>query len=394
MNRPPLEVADVFRTHGSDYRQRHRCSRQQLAVMHAIEVCRTAKLGGHVNECTECGYRAISYNSCRNRHCPKCGWVAREKWLDERQNELLPVEYFHVVFTVPEQISSLALQNKRAVYNILFAAVSQSLLEIAEDPKHLGARIGFLAVLHTWGQTLTHHPHIHCVVTGGGISKDRLHWIRSKGNRFFLPIAVLSKIFRGKFLSMLKEAFNAGKLKFYGSMAYLNDSTNLNGYLRPLYRLNWVVYCKPPFGGPEHVLKYLGRYTHRIAISNDRLISIQKHQLSFRYKDYSDGSKIKVMRLKPDEFIRRFLMHVLPERFVRIRHYGFLANAARKRQLPLCRQLLGIILPNPNPKQNWNWTEHYQLITGLPADLCPHCKAGRMITIEIVDRIKGEIDSS
>ena len=392
MHRPPLEVADIFRIYGSQYRQKHRCSKQQLTVMHAIEICRTAKLGGHIDQCDRCGYRAISYNSCRNRHCPKCGWLARAKWLEQRQSELLPVAYFHVVFTVPEQIAPLALQNKRAIYNILFAAVSQTLLTIASDAKHLGGRIGLLGVLHTWGQTLTHHPHVHCVVAGGGISKDGLRWIPSKGKRFFLPMAVLSRMFRGKFLAMLKEAFGAGKLKFHGSLASLNDAVKLSQYLRPLYRLNWVVYCKPPFGGPEQVLRYLGRYTHRIAISNDRLLSIENDHVSFRYKDYRDASQVKIMRLQSEEFIRRFLMHVLPAHFVRIRHYGFLANAARKKQLLLCRKLLDTTPPDPIPQQDWK--ERYQSLTGQPADLCPSCNSGRMIQVQILIPLRIAIDSS
>lgn len=392
MDRPPLEVADIFRAYASEFRQKHRCSGEQLAVMHAIEICRTAELGGHVDQCNECGYRSISYNSCRNRHCPKCGWIARSKWLERQQNELLPVEYFHVVFTVPEQIAPLALQNKRVVYNILFAAVSQTLLAIGSDPKRLGCRIGFLAVLHTWGQTLTHHPHIHCVVTGGGISKDGTRWVRPKGKHFFLPIAVLSRMFRGKFLVMFKEAFHAGKLKFHGSLATLNNSRKLTQYLRPLYRLNWIVYCKPPFGGPQQVLKYLGRYTHRIAISNDRLLSVRNGQIAFNYKDYRDGSKTKVMNLDAAEFIRRFLIHVLPERFVRIRHYGFFANAARKKLLPICRRLLDMISPDPMPQPDWK--DRYQLLTGQQHDLCPSCKNGQMIQIETLLPQKIIIDSS
>ena len=391
MDRPPLEVADIFRTYGSQYRQSNRCSKEQVVVMRAIEICRTAELGGHIDQCDQCGYSAISYNSCRNRHCPKCGWVARAKWLEQRQSELLPVDYFHVVFTIPEEIAPLALQNKRVVYNILFAAASQTLLTVAGDRKHLGARIGFLAVLHTWGQSLSHHPHIHCVVTGGGISKDGSRWIRCKGKRFFLAIAVLSKMFRGKFLAMLKEAIRAGKLKFSGTLEVLNDSRKLGQYLRRLYSLNWVVYCKPPFGGSEHVLKYLGRYTHRIAISNDRLLSMENGFVSFRYKDYRSDSQIKIMRMDVDEFIRRFLMHVLPSRFVRIRHYGFMANAARRKQLDLCRKLLE--MPPPESAQR-HWKERYETLTGRRPDLCPHCKSGQMVQIETLNRFTAAINSS
>ena len=392
MSRPPLEVADIFRACGAQYRQTHRCSPEQLAVMDAIEICRTAELGGRVEKCDQCGHRAILYNSCRNRHCPKCGWLARMRWLEERQAQLLPVGYFHVVFTVPEQIVPLALQNKRVVYNILFAAVSQTLLTIAADPKHLGALIGFLAVLHTWGQVLLGHPHVHCVVPAGGVSQDGSRWICPKGKRFFLPIGVLSKMFRGKFLTMLKQALTAGKLKFHGSLAPFNDARKLSQYLRPLYRRNWVVYCKAPFGSPEQVLKYLGRYTHRIAITNDRLLALQDNTVSFSYKDYRDGSKIKSMTLDADEFIRRFLLHVLPQRFVRIRHYGFLANARREKHLDRCRRLLDVAPSDPLPQQDWK--ERYYSLTGQPVDLCPCCKTGRMIQIEILAPVAPLIDSS
>lgn len=392
MARPPLEVADIFRAYGDQYRQTHPCSKEQLAVMHAIEICRTAALGGRVRVCDRCGHRAILYNSCRNRHCPKCGWLARMRWLEQRQTELLPVGYFHVVFTVPEQIAPLALQNKKVVYTILFRAVSQTLLTIAADPKHLGALIGFLAVLHTWGQVLLAHPHIHCVVPAGGISPDGSRWIRPKGKKFFLSISVLSTMFRGKFLAMLKKALADGKLKFHGSLVSLNDSDAFKRYLRPLYRRNWVVYCKPPFGGPEQVLKYLARYTHRIALSNDRLLSINNAKVTFRYKDYRDHSASKTMTLDAHEFIRRFLLHVLPTRFLRIRYYGFLANARRKMNLNLACSLLNVAPPDPLPQQDSK--ELFQDVTDQDPDLCPSCNQGHMICIEILNPLPPSIDSS
>lgn len=390
MPSPPLEVADIFRAVGPGYRTQNRLSRQQLRTMRAIEICRTSTLGGHVKKCDQCGHIAISYNSCRNRHCPKCQSLARAKWLQQRQAELLPVPYFHVVFTVPEQIAALALQNKRVIYNILFQAVSQTLLKIAGDSKHLGARIGVLAVLHTWGQQLLHHPHIHCVVTGGGLAGS--HWISTKTKQFFLPVPVLRKMFRGKFLALLQEAFADGTLKFHNSLSVLNDAHAFHDYLKPLYHLNWVVYCKAPFGGPSQVLQYLGRYTHRVAISNHRLLAFEHGKVSFGYKDYRDPLATKVMTLDASEFIRRFLIHVLPSHFVRIRHYGFLANASRKTSLILCRTLLNQTAADPPPQQDWR--DLYQSVTGNSFDLCPQCKVGHLIQIEILLPSPQTIDSS
>jgi len=387
---PPLEVADIFRAAGATYRKRNRLNRQQLRTMRAIEICRTAALGGHVDQCDRCGYLAISYNSCRNRHCPKCQSLARAKWLEQRQAELLPVQYFHVVFTIPEQIAPPALQNKRIVYDILFKAVSETLLTIASDHRHLGGRIGLLAVLHTWGQQLLHHPHIHCVIPAGGLKGS--HWINCKKKNFFLPVAVLRKIFRGKFLALLKEAYKSGKLKFHNALSALNDPKRWKEYLKPLYELEWVVYCKIPFGGPQQVLNYLGRYTHRIAISNDRLLSFDNKKVSFRYKDYRDISRTKTMILDEGEFIRRFLLHVLPARFVRIRHYGFLSNASRKKQLNLIRSFLDAQPPNPPLQQDWQ--QLYHSLTGQTPDLCPSCNIGHLIQIQILSATLPTFDSS
>lgn len=390
MGRPPLEVADIFRAHGASYRKKHRLSREQGRVMRAIEVCRTAALGGHVDQCDRCGYRSISYNSCRNRHCPKCQSLARAEWLEERQKELLPVEYFHVVFTVPEPIAAIALQNKRIIYNILFRAVSQTLLTIARDRKHLGARIGFTAVLHTWGQNLHHHPHIHCVVPGGGISVNGNKWIYCKNGKFFLPVAVLSRMFRGKFLFYLKRAFSKGLLNFAGSLQELNQSNSLAGYLKICYQTNWVVYCKAPWGGPDHVLKYLSRYTHRIAISNDRLLALRDGKVTFQWKDYKNGNRQRFMTLDVEEFIRRFLLHVLPDRFVRIRHYGFLGNRS-KDNLQRCRDLLAVPVPTISEQ---NWKERYESLTGCSLDVCPSCRQGRLVCIETLIPNHHSLDSS
>lgn len=370
--RPRLEVADILRTHGAEYRARHRVSPEQSCVMRHLAACRTAVLGGHRDACGQCGFTRISYNSCRDRHCPKCQSAHRAAWLDARLERLLPVEYFHVVFTLPEQLQPLALKNRRVVYDLLFRAASQTLLQLAADPKRLGAQIGFTAVLHTWGQNLRFHPHLHCVVTGGGLSPDGSQWITARQG-YFLPVKVLSKLFRGKFLAGLKEAYHAGKLELTGSVAELTDPRRFRGLLDGLYRQAWVVYAKSPFGGAEQVYRYLGRYTHRVAISNGRLIALEAGQVRFRYKDYADGSTWKIMQLSAEEFLRRFLLHVLPKRFVRIRHYGLLAGRNVPTRLARCRELLRSLTverepPDPSPGEGD--------LTALESDLllCPHCR--------------------
>ena len=306
-----------------------------------IAACRTAALGGHVEECDRCGHQQIAYNSCRNRHCPKCQATAAAQWLEAREAELLPVEYFHVVFTLPAALGPIALQNPRVVYGLLFRAAAETLQQIAADPKHLGAEIGFLAVLHTWGQNLEHHPHVHCVVPGGGLSPDGSRWVACRPG-FFLPVRVLSRVFRGKFLALLRAAFDQGKLSFHGKLGALADAGEFRRRLAASAQTEWVVYAKPPFGGPEQVLKYLARYTHRVAISNRRLVALEDGEVTFHWKDYAHGGGQKTMTLKAIEFIRRFLLHVLPSGFVRIRHYGFLANRVCREKLALCRALLGV----------------------------------------------------
>jgi len=346
VSRPVLEVADIFRDHGPAWRQANagHVSLEQLKVMSAIENCRTAALGGHVARCEneECGHTQIAYNSCRNRHCPKCQGAAAREWLAEREKELLPVPYFHVVFTLPAKIADIAYQNKAAIYGILFKASAETMTTIAADPKHLGARVGVLSVLHTWGSALTHHPHVHMIVPGGGIAPDGTRWIACRPN-FFLAVRVLSALFRRLVLEKLTAAHQAGELAFFGKHASLINARAFSAYLAPLRNSKWVVYCKRPFGGPEEVLRYLARYTHRVAISNRRLISADDKDVTFKWKDYRlEGQERynKVMTLHPHEFIRRFLMHVLPAGFHRIRYYGFLASQARAKNVARIRELL------------------------------------------------------
>lgn len=378
--RPPLEIADIFRVAGPAWRSAHdgHISLTQLKVMSAIETCRTAALGGHVEGCEDCGHVRIAYNSCRNRHCPKCQAATAREWLAAREADLLPVGYFHVVFTVPAELADIAFHNKAVVYDLLFRAASETMLTIAADPRHLGARIGITAVLHTWGSALTHHPHIHMVVPGGGISLDGERWVSSRA-AFLLPVRVLSKLFRRLFLTRLIELHAAGRLHFFGDHIDFNERRCFLRHLAPLRRKKWVVYAKPPFAGPEAVLAYLSRYTHRVAISNRRLISFDGTGVTFRYKDYRrDGAeRQRAMTLSADEFIRRFLLHVLPKGFHRIRHYGLLASSVRKTNVARARELLAV------PPQNE--TEDLAPEPYAPSP-CPCC-GGRMVVIEIFQRI-------
>jgi hypothetical protein len=353
MSRPPLEVADLIRSAGAAFIERNRqwIRWKHVKVLLAMARCRTAALGGHVDECTRCGYRAtLSYNSCRNRHCPKCQTAARDRWIAARQKELLPTRYVHVVFTLPAQLACLALQNKKLIYGLLLRASAETLLEVARDPRHLGAEIGFFSVLHTWNQKLNAHPHVHCVIPAGGLSLDHTRWIKSR-SQFFLSIRVLRRVFRGKFVAALKQAFQNGQLNFPGNLALLAQPKTFAAWLRPLFRKDWVAYAKPPFGGPEYVLQYLGRYTHRVAISNHRLVSFVQGKVTFRWRDSAHNNKQKLMTLSLDEFLRRFLLHLLPKGFVPIRNFGFLANRQRTTLLPLCFQLLGAA-QQPPAEQN------------------------------------------
>lgn len=385
--RPPYEVADVIRQYGKQFVQTYGrlLDLIHLRVLYAIENCRTAVLGGHIEECDRCRHRVISYNSCLNRHCPKCQGPAREKWLANRTADLLPVPYFHVVFTLPHLLAPLALQNKRVMYGILFRAASETLLEVASDPKHLGAQIGFLAVLHTWGQNLQHHPHLHCVVPGGGLSPDHTEWISAR-DHFLLPVKVLSRVFRGKFVELLQTAFRRGRLQFHGNLAALRHKPAFQALLRGAYRSEWVVYAKPPFGGPEQVLRYLSRYTHRVAISNHRILKIADGNVTFLWKDYAHGNKKRKMVLSACEFLRRFFLHVLPQGFVRIRHFGLLANRHRKTLLELCRRLL-----HAQP------TVPAAAVVDLDFPQCPACRAGHLRIVEHVPsqlRAPAHVDSS
>jgi len=349
MNRPPLEVADIVRAAGEAFieRNRHWLRWKHVKVLRAIQRCRTAALGGHLDECMRCGHRVpISYNSCRDRHCPKCQTAARDRWIAARRQELLPTRYLHVVFTLPHRLVPLLLQNKKILYDLLFRSSAETLLEVAGNPRRLCAEIGFFSVLHTWSQKLTAHPHVHCVVPAGGLSPDHTRWMRSRDN-YFLPKEVLQEVFRGKFVNALKEAFRNGQLHFHGDLKLLAQTKTFAAWLRPLYRQDWVVYLKRPFGGPQYVLQYLGRYTHRVAISNHRLVSFADGQVTFRWRDSAHHNEQKLMTLSVDEFLRRFLLHILPKGFVRIRNFGFLANRRRATLLPLCFQLLGATQPSP-----------------------------------------------
>jgi hypothetical protein len=343
MSRPPLEVADIIRSAGASFWENSKpwMTWQHRKVLLAILRCRTAVLGGHRDRCSDCGeVVALSYNSCANRHCPKCQGNARLRWLAARERELLPTRYVHAVFTLPRELAPVALQNKKVIFNLLFHASAETLLEVARDPRHLGAEIGFFSVLHTWNQQLQFHPHAHCILAAGGMSPDHTRWI-SSSRRFFLPIKVLSRVFRGKFVAGLKAAFQAGTLKFHGSLQHLAEPRSFAAWLRTLFRQDWVVYAKRPFGGPQHALRYLGAYTHRVAISNHRLVALEDGKVTFRWRDSAHGNKKKLMSLHVDEFLRRFLLHLLPRGFVRIRHFGFLANRRRATLLPICFQLLG-----------------------------------------------------
>ena len=375
MNQPPFEVADIIRAHGNRFVEKNRSwlTWLHLRVLFALEHCRTAALGGHLDQCSQCGHQAISFNSCRSRHCPKCQTKARNIWLAKRTKELLPVKYVHVVFTIPHELSWLALQNKKVVYNLLFHSSAATLMEIAADPKHLGAEVGFLSVLHTWGQKLQAHPHVHCLIPAGGLSPDHRRWIHPR-YPFFLPVKVLSRIFRGKFIAGLKRVFLQGKLRFSDSVKGLAEQKAFLAFLRTLFRHDWVVYAKRPFGGPEHVLHYRARYTHRVAISNHRIINVADGKVTFRWKDYARKNKQRLMTVTAEEFLRRFLLHTLPRGFVRIRFCGFLSNRRRGVLLPLCLRLLQAgSLPSASrtsvePRSQCSW-------------LCPHC-GGTMTLIE------------
>lgn len=376
MARPALEVADVLRSHLLDYP--HILTQTQARVLRALQVCRTAHLGGHVERCDGCGNQRNAYNSCRNRHCPKCQSLAKAEWVEKQVADLLPVPYFHVVFTMPPRVAEVARQNPEVVYDILFRAAAETLQRVAGNPKFLGAEIGLLAVLHTWGQNLHYHPHVHCLVPGGGLTPDGNNWVGSR-SKFLLPVKVLSRLYRALFLSKLCAAHRESKLTFHGQLARLADEVSFRQYLAPVRTIDWVVYSKPPFGGPEQVVQYIGRYTHRVAISNHRLVKLEDGKVAFRWKDYRDGNAQKVMNLGAHEFINRFVQHILPERFVRLRSYGILSTRNRPAKLARCRELFKT--PTPEPVQR-NWKELLAELTGRAIDACPTCKHGKMQTLE------------
>jgi Putative transposase/Transposase zinc-binding domain len=387
MTRPPREVADVIRAHGDEFLDAYDAtlSPEQRRALTDLARCRTAALGGHVEACDRCGHHQVAYNSCRNRHCPKCQATEAARWVEARAAELLPVAYFHVVFTLPAALGPIALQNPRAVYDLLFRAAAETLLQIAADPAHLGAEIGFSAVLHTWGQNLQHHPHVHCVVPGGGLAPDGTRWVACPDG-FFLPVKVLSPVFRGRFLAGLRAAFDQGRLAFHGKLAGLADPGEFRRRLAASAQTEWVVYAKPPFGGPEQVLKYLARYTHRVAISNRRLVALKDGRVVFRYKDYARGGKRRTMELTATEFLRRFLLHVLPPGFVRVRHYGFLANRHRVEKVTLCRELLAAAAPpqaeSPGAPTPSAPAEPVVVTKARCGTTCPACGVGQMVIIE------------
>jgi len=379
----------VFRRYGDAYREQHggSLSTAQHRVMTAIEICRTAALGGHVEQCDSCAHQRICYSSCRNRHCPKCQSLTRAQWLDDRRAEVLDTQYFHVVFTLPAEMAAIAAQNNGVVYGILFRTVAETLRTIAADPKHLGAEIGFFAVLHTWGSNLSLHPHLHVVVPGGGLSPDGNRWVSCQAG-YFLPVRVLSRLFRRLFIEALEKAFRAGELAFFSALADLNEPVAFQRYFAPVRQAEWVVYAKRPFAGPEQVLEYVGRYTHRVAISNNRVLDIEDGQVRFQWKDYRRDAEQKTMTLSADEFIRRFLIHVLPSGFQRIRYYGLLGNRYRRDKLARCRELIG--MPKLEPKasaSDKDYRDTYETLTGVSLCQCPVCQRGHMVLFRALQPI-------
>ena len=371
MKKKKIEVQDIIKKYGEEYKEKHKMMPHIAKTMGAIEKCRTEKLGYHEDVCDECGYRKISYNSCRNRHCPKCQSIARAKWVEEREAEILNVKYFHVVMTIPSELYMIAYQNQSKVYKILFKATAETLEELARDKKYLGAEIGFMEVLHTWGQTLVYHPHIHCIVPAGGI--DKIGKWRNSKKKFFIPVKVLSRKFRGKFLYYLKKE----ELEFYGKNEYLNNKQNFDELMSKMYNKEWISYCKPPFENAKSVIKYLGRYTHRVAISNERILREEKGEVTFKYRDYKDNNKMKEMTVKAEEFIRRFLMHILPPGFMKIRHYGLLGNRNKKTKLAVCKKLTNTTSP---VKPKLTTLEILKKTLGVDFNICPMCHKGHLMS--------------
>lgn len=380
------EVAGIFRRYAKQYIEKHKQPAYILKTIGAIEKCRTAELGGHVEKCDKCGHKRISYNSCRNRHCPKCQYLAREKWITERKKELLPVKYFHIVLTIPAELNRIALQNKKIVYDILFKAGSETLIKLGKDEKHLGGEIGVIAVLHTWGQNLREHPHLHCIVPGGGLLARENKWEKPKKSKrkdFFIHVNVMSDLFKKKFLYHLKRSYEKAEIQFEGELKSISNVTEFKKLVNELYSKKWITYCKQPFGGPEQVINYLGRYTHRVAINNHRIKSIEGGKVTFSYKDYRDCNKTKEMALEAGEFMRRFLLHVLPDNFYKIRYYGILSSRNKKTKLTQCMRILGVKESNAEETgASKSWKEMLYELTGIDVTRCPECKKGKMILAE------------
>ncbi len=383
----PAEVRDIFSLFSKQYRYQHKLPLQHSRAMFAIEHCRTSVLGGHVDGCDSCGHKRISYNSCRNRHCPKCQGLSRIKWIDKLSSSLLPVRYFHIVFTIPSELNRLALVNQKCLYDILFKAASESLLMLAKDQKYLNADTGLVAVLHTWGQNLMEHPHLHTIVPAGGWNETTQYWKASR-SKFFIPVKVISAVFRGKFLSLLKQAYFQGLLKFEGEIKPLGLKNNFKQLLDTLYGKSWVVYAKKPFKNANHIVAYLGRYSHRVAIGNSRILGIEDNQIIFKWKDYKDHSKQKIMRLAATEFIRRFLLHILPKGFCKIRYFGIFSSRSRKTALTKCRKVLGYSF-RKSRFANLSWKQSLKLVSGIDVSICPVCKKGNMIMIADFKNYRG-----
>jgi len=386
------EIADILEKYFPDYIKKHKIQYHHYNVINAIMKCRTPLLGGHVDECDECGHLRCSYNSCGNRHCPKCRYLAKERWLLDRKAELLPVTYYHAVFTIPDILNDLVLENQRVIYAILFRAASETILKLCSDEKHLGALTGMIAILHTWGQNLINHPHLHCIIPGGGLSGDQKEWLypkKSKKNKkFFIHVNIISDLFKKIFLSYLKKAYKKNELIFEGRISHNRAPSEFNALLSRLYKKTWVTYCKLPFGGPKQVLEYLGRYTHRVAISNNRIKRIENGRVYFAYKDYRQGGKTKEMTLEIYEFIRRFLLHILPYGFPKIRYYGILCSRMKNQLLKICKKFLGVVINSDlTQKIKKNWQELYFEISGIDPCLCPECGKGRMKNIKIIPRV-------
>jgi predicted Zn-ribbon and HTH transcriptional regulator len=385
-----IEIADIFRKYGGAFREKYRLPLHYIKVMNLISVCRTSALGGHLEKCDQCGYQRNAYNSCRNRHCPKCQYSAKEKWIDQRKSELLPIPYYHIVFTIPEELNNITLANKKVMYSILFKSASETLLVLGKDPKHLGAEIGIIAVLHTWGQNLVDHPHLHCIVTGGGLNRDKSKWVKAKKAKhknFFIHVNIISDLFKKKFLYYFKKAEKNKELKFTGKITELNEHKLFQRLLNSLYAKKWITYCKRPFGGAEKVVEYLGRYTHRVAISNNRIKTMENNKVVFQWKDYRDNNTRKQMELPAVEFIRRFMLHILPDNFYKTRYYGILSSRNKQKDIAKCRELLGVVKNKESKK-----VEIVQACCGreLPNEKksigynqCPNCKTGTMQTIKV-----------